>query len=104
MMNRKQKICLWVGAFILVIVTIYPHWIYKDYSTGKYSYHWRGFILDKRSSNYGIYRINKVRLYVEAGITVALTVSLAYALKDEKQKRRAIQRVNRDNSKRKESP
>ncbi len=99
-MNKKQKICLWAGSFILVIVTIYPHWRYKsNFSPNRratfgendrivqqvdYTYYGRKFFLDKKSSKYGSYEINKVRLYVEAGITAALTISLAYALKDEK--------------------
>jgi hypothetical protein len=60
--------------------------MYNYNNKGNFSYYGRGFILDKRSSNYGNYEINKVRLYVEAGITVVLTISLAYALKDEKLK------------------
>ena len=97
-MNRKQKICLWVGAFILVIVTIYPHWRYKSNfgpnsqaTFGQaqqvdYTYYGRRFFLDKRSSQHGSYEINKARLYIEAGLTAALTLGLAYALKDEKLK------------------
>ena len=101
-MNRKQKICLWAGAFILVIVTIYPHWRYtsnfgpnsqapfgQNDSIAEqvdYTYYGRRFFLDKRSSQYGSYEINKARLYIEAGLTAALTLGLAYALKDEKLK------------------
>ena len=101
-MNKKQKICLWVGAFILVIVTIYPHWRYKsNFSPNRrakfgqndrivqqvdYTYYGRKFFLDKRSSKYGSYEINKVRLYIEAGLTATLTLGLVYTLKDEKLK------------------
>lgn len=101
-MNKKQKICLWVGAFILVIVTIYPHWVYKSkLHPGRratfgqndrivqqvdYTYYGRKFFLDKRSSKYGSYEINKARLYIEAGLTATLTLGLAYTLKDKKPK------------------
>lgn len=39
-MNRKQKVCLWIGIIIIVLMGLYPPWVrhhMEEFSYGRYS-------------------------------------------------------------------
>ena len=91
-MNKKQKICLWVGIAIIVLMGFIPPWVYTSIrfalgQTGHAGYH---CILypPEPSEVYGRtgIRIDILRLLVQWAIIAVVTGGLVYTFKDKKSK------------------
>jgi hypothetical protein len=99
-MNRKQKICLWVGISVIVLMGLFPPWVQTvlNQKTGQMHIDRRwshGHRLFSDPPDYkrvegslatGLPIIDWPRLSVEVGSFVLITVAFIYTFKDKKPK------------------
>ena len=88
-MNKKQKICLWIGIAIIVLMSLFPPWFYTHARITEVQtnagYH---FLLipplpyDKVGS--GI-RLDTSRLFVQWVVIAIITSGLIVTFKDKKE-------------------
>ncbi|MHC4642692.1 MAG: hypothetical protein ACYS32_13685 [Planctomycetota bacterium] len=91
-MNKKQKICLWVGIAVIVFMGFIPPWVYTKISyavgqAGNAGYHCILYPPEPRvvSLREGI-RIDILRLLVQWAIVSVITGGLIVTFKDKKRK------------------
>ncbi len=96
-MNRKQKICLWLGIVAIVIIGIFSPWLYTTTGNGLNSKKNAGYscILFPPPPKgvglrYGI-SLDVSRLCVQWVIVAVVTGGLIVTLKDKKQKDKHIE-------------
>ena len=91
-MNRKQKICLWIGIAVIVAMGIYPPWIKPIgdgcYVTPKPKY---SFILTPSGGEHtqaGCYlgRVDTSQLFAQWLVVAVVTGGLIVTLADKKSK------------------
>lgn len=90
-MNRKQKICLWIGIAIIVVMGIFPPWVmpitsrYGSRDTVKRRYYYGYHSIWEQREN-PVESIDFHRLGLQWAITSVITGSLIYSFKDKKPK------------------
>ena len=87
-MNRKQKICLWIGIIVIVVLGIYPHWmiIVENPVRGESAFISMGrhFLLHQYHKQW---QIDMSRLSVQWIIVAVITGGLFVTFADKKDKK-----------------
>lgn len=89
-MNKKQKIVLWVGIAIFVLMELFPPWMAANPQGGNYIAAGYGFILNPphfQSEELWRCRIDFPQLLAQWAMVAVVTGGLIYAFKDEKDKK-----------------
>ena len=89
-MNKKQKICLWVGIAVFVLMGLYPPWIIIHPTKG---YHalpkYRFLLLPPYSNNkagLSLHQIDVTKLVIQWFMVAAITAGLVVTFADKKPK------------------
>ncbi|NQU06020.1 MAG: hypothetical protein HQ568_08000 [Calditrichaeota bacterium] len=88
-MNKKQKIVLWIGLVLFMLMGIFPPWyyVYKSEISADISYKSGYYCLFVPPHSYKKeYRIDKTRLHIQWTIVVVVAVCLILTLKDIKKR------------------
>jgi len=75
-MNKKQKICLWLGIIAIVIMLFYPPWVSKKHNKRGYA-----FITEPHIGDY-----DRQRQGIQIGVLALITSGLIVSLKGKKVK------------------
>jgi hypothetical protein len=84
-MNRKQKICLWVGIAVIVTMGIFPPWMITGGSQGCLPMGY-SFILNPPSPA-NLCRIDASRLCIQWVMVAVVTGGLIFTFGDKKPKK-----------------
>lgn len=80
-MNDKQKLCLFAGIVVLVLMLLYPPWLHNGYYHG-YQFLWYTPALE------GLFTIDWSRLIIQAVVTALVVAGCLLALNDGARKER----------------
>ena len=87
-MNKKQKIVLWIGIAVIVIMGIFPPWVISGYSTGRPIAGSYSLITSPPKMGEAYAKsIDLYRLGVQWVIVGVITGGLIYTFKDQKDKK-----------------
>jgi len=84
-MNRKQKICLWVGIVAIVVMGLFPPWVFL-YGEKAYAgpYGWIGTSPSWLGSGTKCNFVDLHRLGIQYFVVAVVTSGLIITLKDKK--------------------
>jgi len=84
-MNRKQKICLWVGIALIVVMGLFPPWVCEYYRDGAKSFVIRPgpYSLIVSPPEYGKF-VDLYRLGIQYLVVAVVTAGLIITLRDKK--------------------
>ena len=91
-MNKKQKICMWLGIAVLVAMTIYPPYLQRWpdgqlVGKGGYSFIFCPPIRSSRLNRFSAYSVIDIRrLHVQYFAVAVVTAGLIVTFKDKKKK------------------
>ena len=79
-MNKEQKICLWVGIGLIVLITLFPPYCWRSGKYGGFGLLWRYMESDDGHPLY----IDKFRLSIQLAVVAVVTTGLILTFKDKK--------------------